>query len=69
VIGLTVTTGASAGGRSSGGAFNPAVGTGPTLINAMMGGGSLAHWPIYLIGPFGGAILAALVFRMQESPA
>ena len=58
--------GAFAGGSISGGAFNPAVGTGPILVNAALGGGSLAHWRLYLVGPFAGGVLAAGVFGIQE---
>jgi len=42
-IGFTIVVAAFAGGSISGGAFNPAVGTGPILVNAFLGGGSLAH--------------------------
>ena len=65
-IGLTVTVGAFAVGGISCGAFNPAVGIGPTVINATMGGGTWRYLWLYLVGPFAGAILAALVFRVQE---
>jgi aquaporin Z len=58
--------GAFAGGSISGGAFNPAVGTGPTLVNAFVGGGSLSHLWLYLVGPFLGGALAAVVFGIQE---
>ena len=66
-IGFTVVFAAFAGGSVSGGAFNPAVGTGPTLVHALIGHGSLAHWWIYLVGPFLGGAAAASVFEMQES--
>jgi aquaporin Z len=36
-IGFTVAAGAFAGGPISGGAFNPAVGTGPILVSAVLG--------------------------------
>ena len=65
-IGFTIVVAAFAGGSISGGAFNPAVGTGPTLVNAVLGGGSLAHWWLYLVGPFLGGGLAAAVFGIQE---
>ena len=68
-IGFTVTVGAFAGGPVSGGAFNPAVGTGPTLVQAALGSGSLAHLWLYLVGPFVGGALAALVFGLQEQEA
>lgn len=65
-IGFTVLTGAFAGGGISGGAFNPAVGVGPALVNALLGVTGLAHSWIYIVGPFVGAILAALLFRAQN---
>jgi aquaporin Z len=65
-IGFTIVVGAFAGGGISGGAFNPAVGTGPTLVQAALGGGSLAHLWLYLVGPFLGGALAAGVFGIQE---
>ena len=65
-IGMTVTAGAIAGGPISGGAFNPAVGIGPIVVNAMLGGGTYQHLWLYLVGPFAGAVLASLVFRIQE---
>ena len=65
-IGFTVVVGAFAGGGISGGAFNPAVGVGPAIINTLMGHGSLAQIWLYLVGPFAGAAAAALVFRAQN---
>jgi aquaporin Z len=66
-IGFTIVVGAFAGGSISGGAFNPAVGTGPILVQAAIGGGSLAHLWLYLVGPFLGGALAAGVFGIQET--
>ena len=66
-IGFTIATGAFAGGNVSGGAFNPAVGIGPTLVHGLLGGGSFASLWIYLVGPFAGGALAAVVFKSQES--
>jgi aquaporin Z len=66
-IGMTVMVGAFVGGGISGGAFNPAVGIGPTIINATMGGGSWSALWLYLVGPLVGGALAALVFKQQES--
>jgi aquaporin Z len=64
-IGFTVTAGAFAGGPISGGAFNPAVGTGPILAAAVLGGGSVANLWLYLVGPFAGGVLAASLYRVQ----
>jgi len=66
-IGFTVLAGAIVAGPVSGGAFNPAVGIGPALVHALIGGGSLSHVWYYLVGPFAGAVAAAAVFRVQES--
>ena len=65
-IGFTVMAGAFAGGGVSGGAFNPAVGAGPILVQALLGGGTFANLWLYLVGPFVGGALAALAFRVQE---
>lgn len=65
-IGFTVMVGAFAGGGLSGGAFNPAVGVGPILMNAIAGGGSLGNLWIYLVAPLAGGALAAVVFKIQN---
>jgi aquaporin Z len=65
-IGFTIAAGAFAGGGVSGGAFNPAVGTGPIVVHALLSGGSLSNLWLYLVGPFTGAGLAALAFGVQE---
>jgi aquaporin Z len=65
-IGFTVVVGAFAGGGISGGAFNPAVGIGPTIINAALGTGSFSHLWLYIVGPLTGGVLAAVVFGVQE---
>jgi aquaporin Z len=61
-IGFTVLAGAVAVGPISGGAFNPAVGMGPNLVQLNWG----PMW-YYVVGPFVGAALAAVVFRIQET--
>ncbi len=66
-IGFTVLAAAYAAGGISGGAFNPAVGLGPTIVHAGTGGGSWAPLWLYLVGPFAGGLLAAVVFRIQEN--
>lgn len=58
-IGLTVMTGAFAVGAISGGAFNPAVALGITL----MGLSSWANIWIFLVANFSAAIVAAIVFK------
>ncbi|HZJ59366.1 MAG TPA: aquaporin [Chitinophagaceae bacterium] len=58
-IGLTVFAMASTFGSISGGAFNPAVAIGATVVKAF----ALKNIWIYLIACFGGSFLAALVFN------
>jgi aquaporin Z len=65
-IGFTIVVAAFAGGGISGGAFNPAVGIGPTIVNVVFGGGSWSALWIYLVGPLAGAGVAAAVFGLQE---
>lgn len=66
-IGFTVVVAAFAGGGISGGAFNPAVGIGITLVHAIKGGGTLAHVWLYIVGPLAGGAVAAFVYRMQHA--
>lgn len=68
-IGFTVAAGAFAGGPISGGAFNPAVGLGPAIVHALVGGGNISHVWLYIVGPLVGAALAAGVFRVQHGSA
>ena len=59
-IGMTVMTGAFAVGNVSGGAFNPAVAVGITLMH-------LQTWNnlwVFLLGNFGGAAVAALTYKL-----
>src|SRR4051812_4476431 len=64
-IGMTVMTGAFAVGDISGGAFNPAVAVGISVL----GISSWANLWIYLVANFGAAVVAALVFNMINLPA
>src|SRR4051812_44080249 len=64
-IGMTVMTGAFAVGDISGGAFNPAVAVGISILG-------LASWSniwIYLAADFGAAIVAAFIFNLINPPA
>jgi aquaporin Z len=65
-IGFTIVVAAFAGGGISGGAFNPAVGTGPTIIDAISGDGTWSNLWLYWVGPLAGGAVAAMVFRIQE---
>ena len=64
-IGFTVMAGAFAGGGISGGAYNPAVGTGPILVDVIMGeGNTISNFWYYLVGPIVGAVIAAYVYKL-----
>jgi len=64
-IGFTIAVAAFAGGPISGGAFNPAVGTGPSLVQVLIGRGTLSHLWLYIVGPLLGGGAAAWVFQAQ----
>jgi aquaporin Z len=64
-IGLTVMTGAFAVGDISGGAFNPAVALGISVL----GISSWANIWIYLVADFVAAVIAAFVFNLINPPA
>lgn len=66
-IGFTVMVGAFAGGGISGGAFNPAVGLGPIIVDSVLGNGGFGNVWLYLVGPFLGGALAAVVFKVQHA--
>jgi aquaporin Z len=66
-IGFTVLAGAFAGGPVSGGAFNPAVGIGPVLMDTIKGGESIKTLWIYIVGPFAGGILGSLTYMYVDS--
>ncbi len=58
-IGFTVMAGAFAVGGVSGGAFNPAVAVGASLMNIF----AWSNFWIYLVADLAGAVVAALTFR------
>lgn len=64
-IGLTVMAGAFAAGPISGGVFNPAVGVGPVLFDIVHLSDHISNLALYLLGPFAGAILASLVYKIK----
>lgn len=61
-IGFTVVVGAFAGGTISGGAYNPAVATGITL----MGLAAWSNYWIYIVACFTGGVAAALVYKLAN---
>lgn len=64
-IGMTVMTGAFAVGDISGGAFNPAVAVGISILG-------ISSWNniwIYLVANFSAGAIAAIVFQMINQPA
>ena len=66
-IGFAVMAGAFAGGEISGGAYNPAVGIGPILVDVIMGdGNTLSNLWYYLVGPIVGGILAAYIYKLTS---
>lgn len=65
-IGFTIVVAAIAGGGISGGAYNPAVGLGPTITQAIFGGGVNSSVWIHIVGPVVGGALAALLFKVQN---
>jgi len=72
-IGSSVFVGASMGGKISGAAFNPAVGTSLKLLFYASQNHSITNrfdtnlW-IYWVGPILGGLLAALIFRVTNLP-
>ena len=62
-IGMTVATVIVVLGAFTGASINPARTFGPYLMDTLLGGANLwGFFPIYLVGPIVGAILAALVY-------
>lgn len=68
-IGFAIVVAAFAGGPLSGGAFNPAIGTGSILISHLSGNGGLGNLWLYWVGPVAGGIVAAFIFKYQEQDA
>ena len=62
-IGFTVATGAFAVGGISGGAFNPAVGLGASVLGIF----KWSHYWIYVLAPLVGGVLAAAVFLYVQT--
>jgi len=66
-IGFTIMAAAFAGGGISGGAYNPAVGIGPIVMDTINGGDSIGNLWIYLVGPFAGGALGGFIFNYTNS--
>ena len=68
IIGLTVAGVIITVGNISGASLNPARTFGPYLGDALLGGHSLwMFYPIYVIGPIVGAVLAAIAYNYMTS--
>ncbi len=50
-----------------GGAFNPAVATGPTILHCIVSEGTARHLWLYWIGELLGAVCASMVFRLTNT--
>lgn len=66
-IGFAIVIAAFAGGPISGGAFNPAVGFGATLGQALFASGSWGDLWLYIVGPLVGAAIGAGIHYVQVS--
>jgi glycerol uptake facilitator protein len=63
IIGLTAAGIITMAGNISGGSLNPARTFGPYVMDALLGGSNLwVFFPIYVIGPVIGAIVAAVFY-------
>ncbi len=63
IIGLVVGGGITTTGNITGASFNPARTFGPYVGNTLFGGPNLwAQFPVYIIGPVIGALIAAFVY-------
>jgi aquaporin Z len=65
-IGFTVLAGAYTVGGISGGAFNPAVATGPTILHGIVNQGPFQHLWLYWVAELLASALASVVFRMTN---
>lgn len=66
-IGGTVVAFAVALGGITGGAFNPAVGLAPALVEMVLGHAVAPLAWVYAVGPLAGGAAAGFVFKLQES--
>jgi len=67
IIGLSLTATLTLISNITGGSVNPARTFGPYLANTLLGGANLWYYfPIYVIGPILGALIAAFVYNYVE---
>lgn len=70
IIGLTVGGIIMMTALPTGASFNPARTFGPYVVNSIMGGNiSWSQFPIYVIGPISGAVLASITYQMLIRPS
>jgi glycerol uptake facilitator protein len=68
IIGLSVTASLTLISNITGGSINPARTFGPYLGNTLLGGANLwIYFPIYVIGPIAGALVAAFIYNYVNS--
>jgi glycerol uptake facilitator protein len=68
IIGLTVAGVITTLGNITGSSLNPARTFGPFLGDLLLGGANLwSYFPIYVIGPVVGAVLAAFAYNYMTS--
>jgi aquaporin Z len=65
-IGLTIFVAATAVGKLTGGAFNPAVGLMPVLLNTETISVNTNSLIVYFVGPMLGALCAAFLYRYMK---
>jgi len=68
-IGFTILIGAVSAGAVSGGAFNPAVGIGAIVIDALAAKGTWANIWIPIVGPLLGGAVGSYIWKYQEASA
>jgi glycerol uptake facilitator protein len=69
IIGLAVASAILVIGPLTGGSLNPARTFGPDVVQSIFGGAvDWSQFPIYIIGPFIGSIVAALVYDLVARP-
>ncbi len=67
IVGLSVTASLTLISNLTGGSINPARTFGPYLADTLLGGANLWYYfPIYIIGPILGALIAAFVYNYVE---